>query len=201
MSGSPKSAWSAGLRRSAFGVALAAIVFAAAACSGSSSTAGSTAKPGGGTTAHGQPSSGASAVSGAALPFGDTCGALAAADFTSLGLGLTVADHGLSNTPDTCFYQVKAADGTTASPAVTFFTEPNAFEASRNIYNKSTYGYKTVDGVGDQAFTYLTLSQVIVVQAKGHVFSIDGIGLGGTVGSGDPLADITALAKAVVGRL
>jgi hypothetical protein len=136
----------------------------------------------------------------AALPFGDTCNALKAEDFTPLKLTLTKADHGLSDTPEVCFFQVTAADGTTASPSVTFFPDNN-FEASRAIFNKDAFKYKAVSGIGDDAFTYTTLDPVLWVKAKGHVFNIEAIGLGGSVGSGDPEADIEALAKAIVARL
>jgi hypothetical protein len=143
---------------------------------------------------------GAAGTAIAALPFGDTCNALKAEDFTPLKLTLTKADHGLSDTPEVCFFQVTAADGTTASPSVTFFPDNN-FEASRAIFNKDTFKYKAVSGIGDDAFTYTTLAPVLWVKAKGHVFNIEAIGLGGSVGSGDPEADIEALAKAIVARL
>ena len=76
-------------------------------------------------------------------------------------------------------------DGTTAD-----------FDAGRFIYNKTTYKYKKVDGIGDDAFEFTTLDPVIYVKAKGFVFNVADIGLGGTVGSGDPTADIETLAKA-----
>ncbi|HEX7491296.1 MAG TPA: hypothetical protein VF337_06300 [Candidatus Limnocylindrales bacterium] len=188
--------------KSAAAIASIAMALALAACSGGGSTAGSSGAAGG-TQAAGK--SAGTAATGAAsdtakLPPGDTCNALAAADFTPLGLTLLKSDHGLSNVPEICFYQVQAADGTTASPSVSFMG-PNDFEAGQLIYNKSTYQYKTVDGIGDAAFEFTTLDPVIYVKAKGYVFNVADIGLGGTVGSGDPTADIETLAKAVISHL
>lgn len=187
-----------------YGVALLVVAVAMAACSSSSGSVSPT-TAGGRPTGGGGPGATVAGAStggngGAALPFGDTCKALEAADFTPLGLTLTVANHGISNVAEVCFYQVTAADGTTASPSVQFFPDNN-FEAARQIYGKSTFKYKTVSGIGDAAYTYTTLNPVLWVQAKGHVFNIEAIGLGGSVGSGDPEADIEALAKAIVGRL
>ena len=190
--------------RLTFGSAALVVAFAVAACSSSSGTAGPAGAggpngggaPAGGTSAGG----GAAGTAAAALPFGDTCNALKAEDFTPLNLTLTKADHGLSDTPETCFYQVTAADGTTASPSVTFVADNN-FEATRALFNKAAYKYKAVSGIGDDAFTYTTLNPILWVKAKGHLFSIEAIGLGGSVGSGDPEADIEALAKAIVARL
>lgn len=102
--------------------------------------------------------------------------------------------------PEICFFQVKATDGTTASPTVSFLG-PEDFAAGQQIYNKSTYKYKTVAGIGDAAFEFTTLDPVIYVKAKGHVFNVSDSGLGGTVGSGDPTADIETLARAVISHL
>ena len=134
------------------------------------------------------------------MPFADTCSALTAADFKPLGLTLTKADHGLSDVPEICFYQVKAADGTTAQPSVEFVAD-NMFDATRALFNKAQYKFKDVSGVGDRAFTYTTLSPVLWVIAKGHLFHVDSTGLGAGVGTGNPEADIETLAKAVVAKL
>jgi hypothetical protein len=183
------------------------MAIAVAACSGGSGSAGATAPLGGpgggartGSSGATQVATGTTAGAKAALPFADTCDALKAADFTPLGLTLTKANHGLSNVAEICFFQVQAGDGTTASPTVEFFTAAD-FEAGRQVYNKPTFKYKAVSGIGDDAYTFTTLSPVLYVKAKGLAFNVTAVGLGGSVGSGDPEADIEALAKAIVGRL
>jgi hypothetical protein len=195
-------------RGRALGAALTAFAFAfvVAACS-SGSAADSPGGAGGPSSGAGRTASaaGTKAAGGAAdatpkLPYSDTCQALTATDFQALGLTLTIADHGLSNVADICFYQVKASDGTTASPSVEFFPD-STYEAVRGLFNKTEYKFKAVSGIGDDAYVYTTLDLVLTVKAKGYVFAVSNTGLGGSVGSGDPEADLETLAKDVVGRL
>ena len=186
-------------RGQALGAALVAFAVAVAACS-SGSAVGS---PGGGgrtASAAGTRAAGGAAGATPRLPYSDTCQALTATDFQALGLTLTIADHGLSNVADICFYQVKASDGTTASPSVEFFPV-DTYEAARALFNKTEYKFKAVSGIGDDAYTYTTLDPVLAVKAKGYVLELSSTGLGGSVGSGDPEADLETLAKDVVGRL
>ena len=193
-------------RERVLGAALVAVAVAAAACSsgsaGASVGAGRTASAAGTKAIAGAAGATAAGAANATpkLPYSDTCQALAATDFQALGLTLTTADHGLSNVADICFYQVKASDGTTASPSVEFFPD-STYEAVRGLFNKTEYMYKAVSGIGDDAYVYTTLDPVLTVKDKGYVFTISSTGLGGSVGSGDPEADLETLAKDVIGRL